>query len=139
MGGSSLSASVYSFLAWYFFHKKKDQIQVKIQTIPTAKLLYNKKFKKNILKIFSWQKKQLKSAIFNHNFKLFMVFNNTLYQKWPPLKKNCAIYLSYATLVTYVPILGAEQFQFLYSVVFNSFSSNWFKLVFAHPPNNQKL
>ena len=31
----------------------------------------------------------------------------------------CALHLSYATLMTYVPVLGAEQFQFLCRVMFN--------------------
>ena len=39
-----------------------------------------------------------------------------------------ALHLSYATLVTYVPVFGAEQF-----------CSNWFKLVSAHPPHSQTI
>ena len=39
--------------------------------------------------------------------------------------------------MTYVPVLGAEQFQFPCRVIFESFCSNWFKLVSAQPPNSQ--
>ena len=48
----------------------------------------------------------------------------------------CALYLSYATLVTYVPVLGAEQVQFPCRVIFYGFlagdeknGSNWFLLI----------
>ena len=41
-------------------------------------------------------------------------------------------YLSNATLVIYVPVLGTAQFQFPCRVIFD-----WFKLVSAHPPNSQ--
>ena len=34
-------------------------------------------------------------------------------------------------------VFGAEQFQFPCRVIFDNFCSNWFKLVFAHPPNSQ--
>ena len=56
-----------------------------------------------------------------------------------PLYKNDSLahYLSYATLMTYVPVLGAEQFYFPCRVMFDSFCSNWFKLVSAQPPNSQ--
>ena len=39
-----------------------------------------------------------------------------------------SFYLSYDTLMTCVPILGEEQFQFLWKVIFGDFCSNWFKL-----------
>ena len=54
--------------------------------------------------------------------------NRDLYTK----KNRLAHYLSYATLVTYVPVLGDEQFPF--RVIFGSFCSNWFKLVSAQLP-----
>ena len=39
--------------------------------------------------------------------------------------------------MAYVPVSGAEQFQFPCMVVFNGFYSNWFKLVLARPPYGQ--
>ena len=50
-----------------------------------------------------------------------------------------AHYLSYATLVTYVPVLWDEQFLFPYRVIFNGLCSNWLKLVSANPPDSQTL
>ena len=66
-------------------------------------------------------------------------FNKTSHQKgtFQGNKKRFAIYLSFVTLVTCVPVLGAEQFQFPCRFVFNSFCSNWFKLVIAYPQNSQ--
>ena len=51
-----------------------------------------------------------------------------------PFQKSFA---HYATLVTYVPVSGAEQFWVPCKVMFDSFCSNRFKLVSAQPPNSQ--
>ena len=99
-------------------------------------VLYNKNFQK----VMFWKKKKnllLKkknNGDFNPNFKSLQCFNKTSHIKQ---KNRCAIYLSYATLVKYVPVLWAEQFQFPCRVFFDGFCSNWFKLVFAYPPNSQ--
>ena len=43
-------------------------------------------------------------------------------QTGPFLKKNlCALYLSHTNFVTYVPVLGAEQFQFPCGIIFDEF------------------
>ena len=52
-------------------------------------------------------------------------------------KNSLAHYLLYTILMTNVSVLGAEQFQFPFRVIFDSFCSNWFKLVSAQSPNSQ--
>ena len=83
----------------------------------------------------------LTNGNFTPNFNPFECLNKISNKKEPFLKENRgALYLSYATLLTYVSILGAEQFQFLCNVFFfYGFFSNWFKLVPAHPWNSQTL
>ena len=53
----------------------------------------------------------------------FPVFEQDFKSKrtFPEEEKRCAIYLSYATLVTYVPVLGAEKFQFPCRIIFDKF------------------
>ena len=67
-----------------------------------------------------------KNGYFNLNFKLIQ-----------------PLHLSYATLVTYVPVLGAKQFQFPWNVIFNDFAQtllNWFLLLFqTAKPSTQKM
>ena len=86
------------------------------------------------------KKEDEKICNFNHRFKPFQCFNKTSHQKRWFLKKNrYAIYLSYANLVTYVPILGGEQFQWLCRVVLTFFAqtgSDWF-FSFSKYPNLQ--
>ena len=44
-----------------------------------------------------------------------------------------AIYLSYATMVTYVSVLEVEQFLFPYRIIFNVFAKNGFCSSFKQP------
>ena len=81
---------------------------------------------------------------FNFNFNPFKCLNNTSGQKGPFLQKKdwCSLHLSYVPLVTYVPPLGAEQFQFPCRVCFNRFlaeDEQKPKLVSAHPQNSQTV
>ena len=71
------------------------------------------------------------------NFKPFQCFNQTLNQIRPFKIKICMSFIWHDTLMTFVPVLGDEHFQFLWSVIFGNFCSNWFKLVSANPPNSQ--
>ena len=73
----------------------------------------------------------LKTPSFNN----LQRFNMNLNQQKPFYKKDSlAHYLLFGTLKAYVFVLGAEQFQFPCSVIFDSFCSNWFKPVSAQPP-----
>ena len=60
-------------------------------------------------------------------------------RQFSPDVNGLAHYLSYATLVTDVPIFGADEFKFLCKVIFDGFCSNWFLLVSAQPQNSQSF
>ena len=87
---------------WVILHNEIDQIQVQNQQNPTIIVLY----------------KSLQKGYFTpSNFNPFQCLNKTSNKKGP-LKKKCAICLTYATWLTYVPVLGAEPFQFPCKVIF---------------------
>ena len=91
---------------------------------------------------FCQKKKIINRYLKNGNFCLASTASSaltkTLINKDPFTNKDSlAHYLSYATLVTYVPVLGAEQFYFPCRVIFKGFCSNWFKLVSAQAQNSQ--
>ena len=65
-------------------------------------------------KSFTVNKKKKKYGYFTSNFNPFQCLNKTQ-------KDRLALYLSYATLMTYVLVLGAEQFQFPLIVLFGEF------------------
>ena len=70
---------------------------------------------------------------FTINLHLFWCLHKT---KKRIFKKNLCVYISYATLVIYVSVFRAEQFQFPFRVIFYGFSAedghtgfNWFRFV----------
>ena len=124
---------------WVILHNEMGQLQVKIQTNPTGIVLNNKNFSKNyVYPQNKFIQLQFENANFTPNFTPFQCLNQTSNKNRCFLKKDrYAFYLSYATLMTYVPVLGFDQFQFPCTVIFGDFYSNWFKLVSANPPNSQ--
>ena len=78
-----------------------------------------------------------KNGDFTPTLEVFHYLNQTSNQIRPLKKDRYVFYLSYDTLMTNVPVLGAEQFQFPWRVIFGDFCSNWFKLVSSNPPDSQ--
>ena len=108
-------------------HGEKKTIVVQFQINPTCKVLYDKNVSKNY-----FLPKHIKKATLTPTSNI-----SSASTRFHIEINRFAIYLSYATLVTYVPVWGALQFQFQCRVGFDGFCSNWFKLVFAHPRNGR--
>ena len=101
---------------------------------PTGILLYENFFFNYVFPKKSFvENNKIQKRLFYPNFKPFQCFNKTLHKKITLSEKDSYdLHCSYATLVTYVTVLGAEYFQFPCRVIFHNTAQtglNWFLLI----------
>ena len=122
--GSRQSASFHSLVTGKFCIMNQTKCWSKSNKIQRVESCSKRSFQ-----VFPKKKHVFEKRRFLTSFNGLYHFSRNLNQKRPYYKKDSlAYYLSCATLMTYVPVLGAEQFQFPCMVIFDSFFSNWFLL-----------